>query len=71
MSKLFDNLPELIAPELAAKVLNKSVKTLYDWKYRGKTRKTKIPSNLVTKIGGGLYVRKDILLLWVSDRSSS
>lgn len=70
-SLLFENLPDLIIPEIAAKVLNKSVKTLYDWKYRGKTRREKIPSKLFTKMGGGLYVRKDILLEWVSSRSSS
>lgn len=69
--KLFENLPELIIPEVAAKVLNKSVKTLYDWNYRGKTRKRKIPSNLFLKVGGGLYLRKDILCEWISHRSSS
>ncbi len=69
--KLFENLPELMIPEEAARVLNKSVKTLYDWHYRGKTRKRKIPSNLFLKVGGGLYLRKDILCAWVSDRSSS
>jgi hypothetical protein len=36
---LFENLPELIIPQVAAKFLNKSVKTLYDWNDRGKTRK--------------------------------
>tara|TARA_R110002049_G_scaffold274186_3_gene452129 strand:+ start:1481 stop:1690 length:210 start_codon:yes stop_codon:yes gene_type:complete len=68
---LFDNLPDLIAPDMAARFLNKSVATLYDWKYRGKTRKDKIPSNLFTKIGGGLYLRKDVLQSWVMNRSSS
>lgn len=70
-SKLFENLPELIIPEVAAEVLNKSVKTLYDWNYRGRTRKRKIPSNLFLKVGGGLYLRKDVLCSWISNRSSS
>lgn len=64
---LFENLPDLINPELAARILHKSVKTLYDWNYRGKTRKRKIPSNLFLKLGGGLYVRKNILLQWISN----
>lgn len=63
---LFGNLPDLIIPEQAARILHKSVKTLYDWNYRGKTRKRKIPSNLFLKLGGGLYVRKDILRQWIS-----
>ena len=69
--KLFENLPDLIIPEVAAELLNKSVKTLYDWNYRGRTRKRKIPSNLFLKVGGGLYLRKDVLCSWISNRSSS
>lgn len=68
---LFENLPELIVPELAAEVLGKSVKTLYDWNYRGQMRKKKVPHNLFIKIGGGLYMRRDTLIEWVSSRDSS
>jgi hypothetical protein len=68
---LFENLPELIIPQVAAKFLNKSVKTLYDWNFRGKTRKRKIPSDLFLKVGGSLYIKKDVLSKWISNRSSS
>ena len=65
------NLPELIPLKIAAKVLNVSIKTLYDWKYRGKVRKTRILPNLFTRICGQLYLRKDILKAWVFGRNSS
>ena len=65
------NLPDLIVPELAAKLLKKSVKTLYDWKYRGKMRKEKIPPELFVKLGGRLYLRKDVLIKWAFHQSSS
>ena len=69
--EIFKNLPELITSEFAAKVLKKSVSTLYDWNYRGKTRKNRVPSNLFVKVGGGLYLRKDVLIEWAFKRSSS
>lgn len=69
-SRLFENLPELIVPEVAAKVLGKSVKTLYDWNYRGQMRKYKIPFDLFIKIGGGLYMKRDALIKWVNRNSS-
>jgi hypothetical protein len=68
---LFENLPELIEPQLASIFLKKSVATLYDWNYRGKTRKSKIPPDLFTKLGGSLRIRKDILGDWMSNRCSS
>lgn len=68
---LFENSPELIEPQLVAQFLKKSVATLYDWNYRGKTRKNKIPPDLFTKIGGSLRMRKDIHGKWMSNRCSS
>ena len=70
-SIFFENLPDLISLRLVSKILNRSVATLYDWNYRGKTRKSKIPPDLFAKLGGGLYVRKDILVKWMSNRCSS
>jgi len=67
---LFENLPELIELRLASLFLNKSVKTLYDWNYRGETRKSKIPPDLFIKIGGSLRIRKDVLRKWMSPRCS-
>ena len=69
-NKLFENLPDLIPPQTAAEFLNRKLKTIYDWQYRGKTRKNKIPSELFTKISGGLFIRKDILRIWIYSRNS-
>mgnify|MGYP001253402011 CR=1 FL=1 len=60
---LFENLPELMKPQKAAGVLGISVKTIYDWKYRGQTRN--IPSDLFIKINRSLYIRTDALRRWV------
>ena len=68
---LFENLPDLITLNQASKVLNKKVKTFYDWKYRGKTRKDKIPSNLFVKLSGNLYLRKKVLESWAFNQTSS
>jgi hypothetical protein len=61
---LFENLPELLRPRLAAKVLGLSVATIYDWKYRGKMRN--IPSDLFLKLNRTLYIRTNVLKLWVA-----
>lgn len=66
---LFENFPKLIRPKVLADLLGISVNTIYDWKYRGKTRR--IPDNLFIKICGILYVRKDILKEWMIGRNSS
>lgn len=58
-SVLFDNLPEIIRPRYTAKLLGLSVKTIYDWKYRGEMRN--IPSDLFLKINRSLYIRTDVL----------
>ena len=68
---LYDNLPDLIPVELAAEVLDISVKTLYDWKYRGQVRETRIPPDLFAKLGGKLYLRKETLNRWVQCQNSS
>ena len=63
-SVLFDNLPEIIKPPLAAKLLGISVKTIYDWKYRGKTRN--VPSDLFLKLNRSLYIKTEVLNRWVA-----
>lgn len=63
-SMLFDNLPEIIRPRYTAKLLGLSVKTIYDWKYRGEMRN--IPSDLFIKINRSLYIRTDVLRRWVT-----
>ncbi len=68
-SLLFDNLPKLIRPKMIAKELGLSVATIYDWKYRAKMRK--IPENLFLKIAGRLYIRTDVLSLWIMSGNPS
>ena len=64
---LFDNLPEIIRPNIAAKLLGVSVKTIYDWRYRQKTRN--IPDDLFLKINRFLYVRTSALKKWINTQN--
>jgi hypothetical protein len=64
---LFENLPELIKPQLAAKTLGISIKTIYDWHYRGKTRN--VPEDLFVKINRLLYIRKTALKRWINSQN--
>ena len=64
---LFENLPELIKPQLAAKTLSISIKTIYDWHYRGKTRN--VPEDLFIKINRLLYIRKTALKRWINSQN--
>lgn len=61
---LFDNLPELIRPRDLSRILGISIATIYDWKYRGKTRD--VPINLFIKINRTLFIRTDVLKNWIS-----
>ena len=64
---LFENLPELIRPAVAANVLNLSTWTIYDWKYRQKQRG--VPSNLFVKINRNLYIRTSVLKRWIASQN--
>jgi hypothetical protein len=64
---LFENLPELIKPQLAANTLGISIKTIYDWHYRGKTRN--VPEDLFIKINRLLYIRKTALKRWINSQN--
>jgi len=66
---LFNNLPELIRLDVLAKILGISKKTLYDWRYRRKTRN--LPEKLFVKICGNIYARKDVLCLWIDTENAS
>jgi len=63
----FENLPELIKANTAAELLNVSIKTLYDWKYRA--REKKIPEQLFVTIRRNLYLRTSILREWISQQN--
>lgn len=62
--KLFDNLPELIRPRELSRILGISIATVYDWKYRGRTRD--VPINLFLKINRTLFIRTEVLKNWIS-----
>jgi len=60
---IFDNLPDLLRPNVVAKLLGISVKTIYDWKYRGQMRN--IPKDLFMKINRSLYINTRVLRRWI------
>ncbi|MBF0362729.1 MAG: helix-turn-helix domain-containing protein [Oligoflexia bacterium] len=66
---LFNNLPEILKASTAAKILDVSIKTIYNWRYRQKTRK--IPNNLFLKVNRALYLRTAVLRQWVASQNSS
>ena len=66
---LFNNLPELIKPELAAMVIGISVKTIYDWRYRFKKRR--VPAELFVKVNRSLLIRTNVLRQWIASQNPS
>lgn len=60
---IFDNLPDLLRPKIVSKLLGISVKTIYDWKYRGQMRS--IPTDLFIKINRSLYINTRVLRRWI------
>ena len=67
VSGLFDNLPRLLRPDKAAALLGISVKTIYDWRYRGGLRR--VPKYLFLKINRTLYLRTDMLAEWIASQN--
>lgn len=67
--RIFENLPELIKPELAAAVLGISIKTIYDWRYRFRERK--VPNELFLKINRSLLIRTNVLRQWIASQNPS
>lgn len=68
-SQLFNNLPDLIKPTVAADLLDVSVKTIYDWRYQAKTRN--IPDDLFIKVNRLLYLRTKSLRRWIISQNPS
>jgi len=66
---LFENLPDVIKPNVAASVLGLSVKTIYDWNYRQVEKG--IPNNLFLKVNRLLYIRTDVLKQWIVSENAS
>jgi hypothetical protein len=67
-SMLFHNLPEILRPDKAAELLGVSIKTIYDWRYRQKTRN--IPDDLFFKLNRLLYIRTSALQKWINQQNS-
>lgn len=65
---LFDNLPEILRPQTAADLLGVSIKTIYDWRYRQKTRN--IPEDLFIKFNRFLYIRTSALKEWINQQNN-
>ena len=67
-SQLFENLSELLTPEMAAEVLHTTRATVYQW--RSRPRKYGVPDGLFVTLGRKLLLRRDVLKTWVLSRCS-
>jgi hypothetical protein len=68
----FDNLPEVISLPKAESLLNKKIRTFYDWRYRPvRNRRYPVPRDLFMKICGELYIRRDVLKRWIALQNSA
>lgn len=65
--QFFDNLKGWMRPQEVAEAFGLSIKTVYDWKAKAKTRK--IPEGLFIKFNRQLYVRTDVLRRWISSQN--
>lgn len=65
--KFFNNLPEIMKADAVADLLGLSIKTIYDWRYKQKTRN--LPNNLFIKINRLLYLRTAVLREWITSQN--
>jgi predicted DNA-binding transcriptional regulator AlpA len=65
----FDNLKGWMRPHEVAEKFGISVWTIYRWKNRGKL--AGVPEDLFIKFNRSLFVRTDILRLWISSQNSN
>lgn len=63
----FNNLPEIMKAVAVADLLGLSIKTIYDWRYKQKTRN--IPIDLFIKINRLLYLRTAVLGKWIASQN--
>ena len=66
--QLFENLPELLTPDLVATALHTTRATVYQWHSR--PRKYAVPDGFFIKLGRKLLIRRDVLKIWVFSRGS-
>ncbi len=67
----FENLPTLLKPEQVTSIFGFSIKTIYDWRYRGKQRKFPIPGNLFVKFNKNIFIRTEVLKAWITLQNPS
>jgi hypothetical protein len=65
--KLFDNLPKLMRPEQVAAYFDVSIKTIYDWRYRGRLRG--LPKGMFLSLNRRLFIRTSILVEWIASQN--
>lgn len=54
---------KLLRPQEVSKILGISQETVYDWKYRA--AKKGIPLGMFVKISSMLFLRSDVLKMWI------
>lgn len=59
---------DYLKPAAAAKLLGISIKTIYDWKYRAKSKG--IPDDMFFNLRRGFLIRSDVLKEWVIGRKA-
>ena len=59
----FDNRARFIRPKELADYLGVSIRTVYDWYYNREDKG--IPENLFLKLGRLLFIRTDVLEIWL------
>jgi hypothetical protein len=64
----FENLPALLGVEATASLLNLSVATIYDWRYRGKQKR--VPPDLFLTFNRKLFVKTEVLKRWIVSQNS-
>lgn len=65
----FENLPTLLKAKAVATLLEISVLTIYDWRYRAKQKG--VPKDLFLKFNRKLYLQTEVLKRWVVSQNSS
>jgi membrane-bound lytic murein transglycosylase MltF len=66
--QLFENLQELLTPDMVAAALHTTRGTVYQWHSR--PRKYGVPIGLFIKHGRKLLIRRETLKMWVLSRCS-
>ncbi len=65
--QIFENFRSWMRPQEVSNLLGIRVKTIYDWKYRMEEKR--VPRDLFVKLNGQLYLRKTVLLTWISSQN--